>query len=146
MTTYYYDIYGCVTDVADPQRSTDQAPPSCPNGEQPVWGGHENGWMCMVFTVPTLPSAPVNPYGTKITPLALSRRIGTTRLAALYTLAKTDVMVQIFIAQVWGAVEIDLEDPLLAQDMGYVVSQGTWTAADVTSIISPPAQQSEVPS
>ncbi len=88
---YYYDTFGRQTTIADPQRETDQAPPSCPVGQQPIWTGQ--GWACLTFITPTTPTEPkvgrMNAYDWYML-------FTLPEMIAIHTLTTTDASVYTF--------------------------------------------------
>jgi len=86
MTIYYYDGFGNLTDFINPDRATQLAPPICSGGEVANWNG--TGWVCSVFTPPTIPT---NTRPLSIDAYEFYRLITAAERIAIHNLALTDM-------------------------------------------------------
>lgn len=89
------------------------------------------------------PPAPT--LGTQITPLAFTERIGLVAMTAIYAAAPSAPQMQVWIAQTWGARYIDLTDARITAGLNALVAASILTEAQVTTILTAPVQQIELP-
>lgn len=136
--SYYYDACGRLTSIADPTRETDQAPPSCPSGEEPIWTGQ--GWACLVFAAPnSLPGQPA-----RCDAYIWYRMFTLAERTAIHALANTDANVVAFMHVlemcIAAGYEVVSNDPDLISAMNYLqinpASAPCLTAARATQLIS----------
>jgi len=82
------------------------------------------------------PTPPIVETPTRIlTKLAFKRQFSMEELIAFKNLTKTDATAEVFDDLLNIAGEIDLDDPLIAQGMAYLVAQGIITQAKADQIV-----------
>lgn len=136
--SYYYDTYGRLTTIADPTRETDQAPPSCTTGEQPIWAGQ--GWACQTFVAPN--PLPVQP--ARCNAYKWYRMFTLAERTAIHALANTDANVVAFMHVlemcISAGYDVVSTDPDLIAAMNYLqtvpASAPCLTAARAAQLIS----------
>ncbi len=136
--SYYYDNCGRPTTIVDPTRETDQAPPSCPSGEQPIWAGQ--GWACLVFTAPSA----LQGLPTRCNAYKWYRMFTEAERTAILQLANTDARVVAFMHVlemcISAGYDVVSTDPDLIDAMNYLqtvpASTPCLTAARAAQLIA----------
>lgn len=80
---------------------------------------------------------PVVVPNTKITRLAYLNRLGP-KLATIYTMAQSNVSVQIYKDKVFAADFVDLADPQVADGLAVMKANNVYTAAEIAQILTAP--------
>jgi len=107
---YSFDSHGWLAPSAIQGRTTDVAPPThspkTVGQPYPNFTGVE--WVMVSYVEPVIPAPYVVPTDWKITCLAFRNRFSQAEKIALYTVAKTNVEIQIYLDDVQAASYIDL--------------------------------------
>lgn len=91
-----------------------------------------SGTQALAQYVPPAPAV-----NTKVSRLAYLNRLGT-ELSQIYTLAQTNVQVQIYKDKVFAADFIDLADPQVATGLAMLKTAGIYTDARISAILTTP--------
>lgn len=106
------------------------------------------GWVYdgVNFIAPTPPTYEpvVPPVNWKITRLAMRNRFTTAEKVALYELAKTNTLIQIFLDDLAAATFIDLQRDETVGAIGQLVTVGLLTSARGTEILTTEPSPDEV--
>lgn len=130
--TYSYDSHGWFSPVEIPNRATEVAPPS--HGAAPVvgqpwpnWTGVE--WVMIAYVEPVTPTPPAQPRLLSV--LSFRSRFTDAEKIAIYTAAKTEVAVQVWLDDLAAAQNqtVDLNDQRIiggvnAMEFGGLIAAG----------------------
>ena len=106
---YSYDQWGWLTQDHNPERSTSIAPPQETDTLKANWTGLD--WVLVEYVAPPVPVPPVPERVRILTHLQYMNRFTDAELVTIYTVAKTNVPVEVWLAKFNAASEINLDDP-----------------------------------
>lgn len=107
------------------------------NGEIYTITTHDSGHVIreLKMTEAQIAALAVKPTSRIMSKLSFKRKFSMEELGAFKTLSKTDVAAEVFDDLLNISEEINLDDPLIAQGMAYLVAQDIITQAKADDIL-----------